>query len=127
MNGSVSERPELAATTKTPDVLYQSHVAPLGLTFYEGTMFPTRYQDGAFAALHGSWNRSTPVGYSVVFMPFGADGRPDGSYEPFLEGFIADANRNEVWARPTGLLVLPDGSLLVTDDANGRIYRIVYE
>jgi glucose/arabinose dehydrogenase len=125
VNG-VSKRPDLVAQTQTPDVLFQAHSAALGLRFYEGNTFPERYQNGAFAAFRGSWNRSEGTGYKVVFMPFDEAGRPTGSYEDFLTGFLTDPAVPTTWARPVGLLVMPDGSLLVTDEANNRIYRVQY-
>lgn len=118
-----SERPDLAAQTVTPDVLFQAHSAALGMTFYDRDAFPARYHDGAFVAFHGSWNRGRGTGYKVVFVPF-EDGRPTGTYEDFLTGFLLDPAGPTTWARPVGVLVLPDGSLLVTDDGNGRIFRV---
>lgn len=126
MTAGASERPDLAAQTRTPEVLFQSHSAPLGLVFYTGEAFPQKYRGGAFVAFHGSWNRDTGTGYKLVFVPFGPDGQPEGGYEDFLTGFLTNANGPSVWGRPTGLLVLADGSLLFTDDAQGRIYRISY-
>jgi glucose/arabinose dehydrogenase len=126
MNGITSERPDLAALTTTPDVLFQAHSAPLGLRFYTGTQFPQPWRNGAFVALHGSWNRNTGTGYKVVFVPFDASGRPTGAYEDFLTGFLTDPTGPDTWGRPVGLLVLPNGSLLVSDDGNGRIYRVSY-
>ncbi len=124
MNGRVSERPELAAKTITPDVLFQAHSASLGLQFYDGKTFPARYQGGAFVAFRGSWNRSAGTGYKIVFIPFDDKHRPLGSYRDFMTGFLVDPSGPTTWGRPVGLLVLPDGSLLVTEEANGRIYRI---
>ncbi|GHH01248.1 sorbosone dehydrogenase [Comamonas sp. KCTC 72670] len=121
-----SERPDLVAKTVTPDVLFPSHSAALGLVFYKGTAFPERYRNGAFVAFRGSWNRSEGTGYKVVFVPFNAQGRPEGGFEDFLTGFLVDAKKPETFARPVGLLEHPDGSLLLTDDGNGRIYRIRY-
>jgi glucose/arabinose dehydrogenase len=126
MNGGSSEAPALAAATKTPAVLFQAHSAPLGLAFYDGNTFPERYRNGAFVAFHGSWNRSQATGYKVVFAPFGADGKPTGSYEDFLTGFLVSETSPRAWGRPVDVLVLPDGSLLVSEDANGMIYRIQY-
>ena len=122
-----SNSPELASQTKTPDVLFQAHSAALGLQFYDGSTFPQRYQNGAFAAFRGSWNRSAGTGYKIVFIPFDDEGRPTGSYEDFLTGFLLDPSGPTTWGRPVGLLVMPDGSLLVTEEANGTIYRIQYE
>ena len=120
-----SIQPELAAKTQTPDVLFQAHSAALGLQFYDGQAFPERYRNGAFAAFRGSWNRDRGTGYKVVFVPFN-EGRPQGDYEDFLTGFLEDPSGPTTWGRPVGLLVLPDGSLLVTEEENGRIYRIQY-
>ncbi len=125
VNGA-SKAPDLAAQTKTPDVLFQSHSAALGLQFYDGETFPERYQNGAFAAFRGSWNRSEGTGYKVVFIPFDESGRAEGNYEDFLTGFLIDPSGPTTWGRPVGLLTMPDGSLLVTDEANNRIYRVHY-
>ncbi len=119
-----SEAPELAAKTVTPDVLFTSHSAALGVTFYRGSAFPERYRTGAFVAFRGSWNRSEGTGYKIVFVPFDAQGRPTGGYEDFLTGFLSDPKGPTTWGRPVGLLELPDGSLLLTEDGNGRIYRV---
>lgn len=124
--GNRSNNPALVARTQTPDVLFQAHSAALGLQFYDGATFPQRYRNGAFVAMRGSWNRSQGTGYKVVFVPFEDGDRPEGSYEDFLTGFLVDPAGPTTWGRPVGLLVLPDGSLLVTEEANGRIYRIQY-
>ena len=121
-----SRNPDLAAQTRQPDVLFQSHSAALGLQFYDGEAFPERYRQGAFVAFRGSWNRDRGTGYKVVFVPFASNGRPRGDYEDFLTGFLIDPQGPITWGRPVGLLVLPDGSLLVTEEANNRIYRIRY-
>ena len=119
-----SLRPDLAARTKTPDVFLQTHSASLGLAFSTGTTFPEKYRQGAFVAFRGSWNRSRGTGYKIVFIPFDADGRPKGWYEDFVTGFLLDPAGPVTWGRPVGLLVLPDGSLLFTEEINGRIYRV---
>ncbi len=122
------QKPNLVDTTRTPDLLFQAHSAPLGLAFPSGKpQFPERYLQGAFVALHGSWNRSEPTGYKIVFVPFGGDHRPQGFYEDFLTGFLSEGEHPKTWGRPVGLLFLPDGSLLFSDDANGVLYRITYE
>jgi glucose/arabinose dehydrogenase len=126
VNGK-SKRPELVARTKTPDVLFQAHSAALGLQFYDGKKFPAKYQNGAFAAFRGSWNRDTGTGYKIVFIPFDTKGRPQGYYEDFLTGFLLDPNIPTTWGRPVGLLILPDGSMLFTEEANNRIYRVEYK
>lgn len=118
-------RPELAAKVIVPDVLIQSHSAPLGLDFYEAAQFPERYRNGLFVGLHGSWNRDPIVGYKVVFIPF-RDGKPAGPPEDFLTGFIKDRETGEVYGRPVAPFVAKDGSLLVSDDGGGRVWRIVY-
>ncbi len=99
-----------------------AHVAPLGIAFYTGTQFPAEYRGDAFVAEHGSWNRSRKVGYRVIRVRIGADGRPLG-YEPFAEGWLDGEHAS---GRPSYLLQLPDGSLLLSDDAGGRLYRISY-
>lgn len=124
-DGETSEAPDLAARTAMPDVLFQAHSAALGLQFYDGQLFPQRYRGGAFVAMRGSWNRNPGTGYKVVFVPFD-DGRPVGHYEDFLTGFLTDPSGPTAIGRPVGLLVLPDGSLLVTEEINGRVYRISY-
>ncbi len=122
-----SVKPDLIAQTRTPDVLFKSHSAALGLQFYTGNTFPERYRNGAFVAFRGSWNRDQGTGYKVVFIPFNREGRPRGYYEDFLTGFLLNPTGPDTWGRPVGLLVLPDGSLLVTEEANGQIYRIQYQ
>ncbi|MDZ7960959.1 MAG: sorbosone dehydrogenase family protein [Aulosira sp. DedQUE10] len=121
-----SKRPDLVASTRTPDVLFQAHSAALGVQFYDGQKFPQKYRNGAFVAFRGSWNRDRGTGYKVVFVPFNNQGRPQGYYEDFLTGFLLNPATPTTWGRPVGLLVLPDGSLLVTEEANNRIYRIQY-
>lgn len=125
-NGT-SDRPELAAQTRTPDVLFQAHSAALGLQFYDGQTFPEKYRNGAFVAFRGSWNRNQGTGYKIAFVPFDAKGRPQGYYEDFLTGFLLDSSGPTTWGRPVGLLALPDGSLLFTEESNNRIYRIQYQ
>ncbi|MBH8574445.1 sorbosone dehydrogenase family protein [Nostocaceae cyanobacterium CENA369] len=121
-----SKRPDLVARTRTPDVLFQAHSAALGLQFYDGKTFPEKYRNGAFVAFRGSWNRDRGTGYKIVFVPFNAQGRSSGYYEDFLTGFLLNPSVPTTWGRPVGLLVLPDGSLLLTEEANNRIYRIQY-
>jgi glucose/arabinose dehydrogenase len=121
-----AKRPDLVAKTKTPDVLFQAHSAPLGLVFYEGSQFPADYKGDAFVALHGSWNSSKPTGYKVVRIKF-KDGKPVGGYDDFLTGFWdGSTSPAQVWGRPVGLAVAKDGSLLVTDDAGKTIWRVTY-
>ena len=96
------------------------------MQFYRGKQFPSHYQNGAFAALHGSWNRHEGTGFNVVFIPFGEDHRPKGYYEEFLTGFLVDPSGPRTYGRPVGILELKDGSLLISEDGNGNIYRIEY-
>jgi len=104
-----------------PDVLLQAHSASLGLAFYDGTQFPPQYRGSLFAAQHGSWNRSRRTGSKVIRVIM-KDGQPTGEYEDFVTGFtISDAS---AWGRPVGVAVTPDGSLYVSDDAGGTIWRV---
>ena len=121
-----SEQPALAARTTTPDVLFQAHSAALGLDFVPlDAGWPARYRGGAVVAMRGSWNRSAGTGYKLVFVPF-RDGRPTGAYQDLVTGFLVDPSGPTAWARPVGVLALPDGSVLFTDEANGRVYRLSY-
>jgi glucose/arabinose dehydrogenase len=119
------ERPDLAGKVTLPDVLYQSHSAPLTLAFYDATSgaaaFPHEYVGDAFVALHGSWNRSHRTGYKVVRVRF-KDGAPTGEYQDFLTGFVVDDTR--VWGRPVGVAVAHDGALLVSDDGSNTLWRV---
>ncbi|MGB7749458.1 MAG: PQQ-dependent sugar dehydrogenase [Verrucomicrobiia bacterium] len=119
------ERPDLAGQAIVPDVLLQSHSAPLEMVFYNATngvaAFPAEYRGDAFAAFHGSWNRSRRTGYKVVRVRLN-HGVPTGEYDDFLTGFVVD-NRS-VWGRPVGVAVAHDGALLVTEDGNGTLWRI---
>jgi glucose/arabinose dehydrogenase/cytochrome c2 len=115
------ERPELAATVIVPDVLLQAHSASLQMTFYEAAAFPAKYQHGVFAALHGSWDRGKRTGPKVIAVPL-RDGAPTGEYEDFMTGFVV--NDAAVWARPVGVAVARDGSLFVSEDGNGLVWRI---
>jgi glucose/arabinose dehydrogenase len=114
-------RPDLKGKAADPDVPIQPHSAPLGMTFYTGAPFPSEYRGAAFAALHGSWNRAKRTGYKVVRIIM-RDGEPTGEYEDFLTGFVIDAGR--VWGRPVGIETAKDGALLVSEDANGMIWRV---
>jgi glucose/arabinose dehydrogenase len=119
------EQPELVKKTITGDVLIQAHSAILGLTFYQGKMFPKEYRGDVFVALHGSWNRTKRTGYKIVRIRF-KDGKPVGGYDDFLTGWMLDENSRDVWGRPVGLLELADGSLLITDDGANKIWRVTY-
>ena len=117
----IGQRPDLAGHVTVPDVLFQPHSAPLGITFYEGDAFPPAYKGDAFVAFHGSWNRKKRTGYKVVRLIM-KDGEPTGVYEDFLVGFVADDE--SVWGRPVDVAVTRDGALLVSDDEGGAIWRV---
>ena len=119
------KHPELKDKVIVPDVILQPHNASLEITFYEGKQFPAEYEGDIFAAEHGSWNRSPRTGYEVIRVPLHQIGRANGEYEDFLTGFVLDDDN--VWGRPVGVAVAPDGSLLVSDDASGSIWRVVYQ
>ena len=120
------QRADLVAKAIAPDVLLPSHSAALGLMFYTGSQFPAEYRNHAFVALHGSINRSRLSGYCVVRVPF-RNGKPAGPPEDFLSGFIArDDDEKQAWGRPVGLLQMPDGSMLVSDDGGNVVWRISY-
>jgi glucose/arabinose dehydrogenase len=118
------QRPDLAEKVTTPDVMFQGHSAPLGIAFYDGKSFPDEFQGDAFVALHGSWNRTGRTGYKVVALDF-KDGKATGKYSDFMTGFVI--SDKEVWGRPVGLVVAKDGSLIVTEDGNGSIWRVSYK
>jgi glucose/arabinose dehydrogenase/cytochrome c2 len=121
------DRPDLRGKALLPDVPYQSHSAALNLTFYTASdgksAFPAGYVGDAFAAFHGSWNRSLRTGYKLVRVHMKND-QPTGDYEDFLTGFIAD--NGNVWGRPVATTELKDGSLLLSDDGGNVIFRISY-
>lgn len=104
-----------------PEMELGPHVAALGMRFYTGTMFPERYRNQIFIAEHGSWNRSERIGYRVTLVRL--EGNRAVSYEPFAEGWL---DNDKVWGRPVDVQVMPDGSMLVSDDKAGAIYRISY-
>jgi glucose/arabinose dehydrogenase len=114
-------RPDLKDKITVPDVLLQAHSASLGITFYAGQQFPPEYSGNVFAAEHGSWERSKLTGYKVIRV-ITKDGVPTGEYEDFATGFVV--NDTTVWGRPVGVAVAKDGALLVSEDANGTIWRI---
>lgn len=99
------------------------HVAPLGMAFYTGSQFPQAYQNQIFIAEHGSWNRSEKIGYRVTLVRLDEAGGKALSYEPFVEGWLQDG---KVSGRPVDIIMAPDGSLLVSEDKRGSIYRISY-
>ncbi|HEV7999628.1 MAG TPA: sorbosone dehydrogenase family protein [Planctomycetaceae bacterium] len=117
------KHPELKDKVIVPDVLLQSHMASLDLTFYDGDKFPAEYHHDAFASEHGSWNRSRRCGYKVIRVPM-KDGKATGEFEDFLVGFVT--KEGNVWGRPVGVAVAKDGALMVTDDASGTVWRVAY-
>jgi glucose/arabinose dehydrogenase len=122
--GSLAD-PDLGAgdhckAARRPSFLYQAHTAPLGLAFYAGSQFPPEYRGDLLVALHGSWNRSVPVGYKVIRVKLGG---ATPTAEDFATGWLAGGRS---WGRPVDLVVAPDGALLVSDDSLGAVYRISY-
>ena len=115
------KRPDLANEVKVPEVLFQAHSSALSAAFYDRDAFPADYRGNAFVALHGSHSRPVMTGYKVVRVPMAA-GRPTGEYIDFMTGFVID--NETVWGRPAGVAVTRDGALLVSDDANGILYRV---
>jgi glucose/arabinose dehydrogenase len=118
------KQPDLVKQAIVPDLLFESHSAPLDLVFYDGSMFPD-WRGDALVTLHGSWNRADPIGYMVARVPF-RDGKPRGGYEALATGFRVNKGDGaaQVWGRPAGIAVLPDGSILVSDDEGGTLWRI---
>jgi glucose/arabinose dehydrogenase len=108
-----------------PDVLLGAHVAVLDILFYTGQQFPAKYRGGMFLAFHGSWNRSQRTGQTIMFIPF-KDRKPTSGPEEFLTGWALGPDRKEVWGRPVGLLQMPDGSLLISDDGGKKIWKVTY-
>jgi glucose/arabinose dehydrogenase len=107
-----------------PQVEFPAHQAQLGLTGYTGKAFPKKYHGGLFVASHGSWNRTEPSGYLINYVPIGADGNA-GKSEVFADGFL-DPTTKRALGRPVDVANMPDGSILVSDDYAGAIYRISY-
>jgi glucose/arabinose dehydrogenase len=115
------KHPELKSKVIVPDVLLQPHNASLEMTFYEGNQFPKEYKGDVFAAEHGSWNKAVRTGYEVVRVPL-KNHKAEGEYQDFMTGFVtADG---DVWGRPVGVAVAADGSLMVTDDGSGSLWRV---
>lgn len=124
--GLEGKRPDLVARAIVPDILFESHSAPMGLVFYQGDQFPESYRGDAFVAFRGSWNAARPTGYKIVRVPF-EGGRPTGGYENFATGFWFEGrDRATVWGRPVGLTVAGDGALLIADDTSSTVWRISY-
>ena len=120
----------LTATTITPDVLFKAHETAIGALFYKGSSFPANYLNDAFVTLHGSWNRSKGAGYKIVRVRMNQQGTPQGGYEDFVTGWQINPNASgpaQVFGRPIGIVQNLDGSLLVSDDASGTVWRIRYK
>ena len=115
---------DYCSATQAPALTYQAHGAPIAMIFYRGSQLPADYRGDAFVAMHGSWNRKVPSGYNVVRVRF--KNRRPVQFEEFLTGFLARDGESYI-GRPAGLAMAADGALLVSDDANGVIYRISYE
>jgi glucose/arabinose dehydrogenase len=115
---------EYCAKTIGPVLTYQAHSAPIEMRFYNNNQFPAEYRGDAFVTMHGSWNRSVPTGFKVVRLRF-KNGSPQ-QFEDFLTGFLIQGGTHQ-FGRPAGLAVMKDGSLLVSDDENGLIYRVRYK
>lgn len=131
--GGNGEEVGRCADKEQPIMAFPAHWAPNDLVFYQGESFPEQYRQGAFIAFHGSWNRA-PLpqrGYLIAFVPFGADGLPSGDYERFADQFAGSGgdieSPGDAEYRPTGLAVGPDGSLYISDDTKGRIWRVFHE
>ncbi len=110
-------------TTTAPVLSYQAHSAPIGMLFYTGSQFPADYKNDAFVAMRGSWNRNQATGYKVVRLHF-QDGKPS-NFEDFLTGFLIEDGKAQ-FGRVAGLVQAPDGSLFISEDTNGGIYRVTY-
>ncbi|MBI1188481.1 MAG: sorbosone dehydrogenase family protein [Alphaproteobacteria bacterium] len=116
--------PDMVAQAIVPDYALGAHTASLGMIFYRGERFPEAYRGGAFIGQHGSWNRSEPSGYKVIYVPF-TDGRPSGPPQDFLTGFLDDRGRAQ--GRPVGVAIDRTGALLVSDDVGDIIWRVAPE
>ncbi len=117
------KHPELASRVIVPDVLVEAHMASLCMMFYTAEGFPAQYQGHAFAAEHGSWNRSKRSGYKVIDVPL-QNGKATGEYVDFLTGFVTDSG--DVWGRPVGVAVDKGGALVVSDDGGNCLWRVKY-
>jgi glucose/arabinose dehydrogenase len=120
--------PEHCKSVLQPKVQMQAHSAPLGLAFYEGSDFPAEYRNNIFVAFHGSWNRSVPTGYKVVRVKLDDKGQPQAGAQDFITGWLApgETKRGRWMGRPVGIAFDNDGTMYVSDDAGGVIYRITH-
>jgi glucose/arabinose dehydrogenase len=115
------QRPDLVQKAIRPDYALGNHVAPLGMAFYQGKLFPPQFAGGAFIGEHGSWNRKPRSGYKVVFVPF-TDGQPSGQPQDILTGFVSD--KGHAYGRPVGVAIDRAGALLVADDVGNTVWRV---
>ncbi|MDB5539251.1 MAG: L-sorbosone dehydrogenase [Devosia sp.] len=115
-------RDDLKGKITIPDVLFQTHSAPLNITFYNSDAWGPDYKGDAFVGMHGSWNRNSRTGYKVVKLDFDSSGKPTGEYDDFATGFVIDPAN--VWGRPVGVAVAPDGSLFFSEDGSGTVWRV---
>jgi glucose/arabinose dehydrogenase len=120
----------LGAPTARGDIVNNLPIGPpaetlKGAQIAKATTFPAEYRGSAFATMHGSWNRDKRTGYKVVRLLFDDSGKPTGEYEDFMTGFVV--SDSQVWGRPVGVAVANDGSLFVTEDGNGTIWRVTYQ
>jgi glucose/arabinose dehydrogenase len=129
--GGDGKKTDRCGSFTPPTYAFPAHWAPNDVLFYSGTQFPQRYRGGVFVAFHGSWNRAPlpMAGYNVTFVPFSGD-KPSGKHEVFADGFAGKTplmNPGQANARPCGLAIGPDGSLYITDDTKGKIWRVIYK
>jgi len=116
------QRPDMVAKAIPPDYALSSHVAPLGMTFTNGSALPDTFAQGAFVGEHGSWNRDHYNGYKVVYVPF-EDGKPSGMAKDVVTGFI-DGDNDKDYGRPVGVAIDGTGALLIADDAGNTVWRV---
>ena len=121
------DAPAHCSSVVLPKVNLQAHSAPLGLAFYNGSMFPKQHQGDLFVAYHGSWNRSIPTGYKIVHIRLKDQTQPEG-VEDFITGWLpaGASKRTRPLGRPVGIVIGADGSMYISDDTNGAIYRLTY-
>ncbi|MFZ0480560.1 MAG: PQQ-dependent sugar dehydrogenase, partial [Terriglobales bacterium] len=121
--------PDRCKNVIEPKVQMQAHSAPLGLAFYENTMFPPEYRNNIFVAFHGSWNRSVPTGYKVVRVKLDDKSQPVGGAQDFITGWLApgETKKGHWMGRPVGIAFAADGSMYLSDDAGGVIYRVTWK
>ncbi|MGR3436785.1 MAG: PQQ-dependent sugar dehydrogenase [Shimia sp.] len=125
--GFADQAPDRVEAALVPDLLFQPHSAVMGISFPPEGSMPPAYSDGLFAALKGSWNRTQPTGYKVVFVPF-EDGLPGDTYENFATGFwVSNDTRAEVWGRPSDVTFGPDGAMFIVDDTGKTVWRVTYD